>query len=41
MSRIERILNPRFAEDATLWFSLTPDKVKELNTERVVNIKQG
>lgn len=31
-------LNPRFAEDAELWFSLTPNKVKRLNAQRVVKI---
>ncbi len=34
-------LNPRFAEDAALWFALTPNKVKELNGERLIHLKKA
>lgn len=32
-------LNPRFSEDAALWFGLTPATVDNLNSERVVDIR--
>lgn len=33
-------LNPRFSEDAELWFSLTPDKVRVMCEEKVIEIAQ-